>query len=141
MQRKRTQSREYAVQVLYQIILKEDVAEEVLESFWQQNNTEDDSKEFATQLVLGTLEHLTDIDAMVQSYAQNWNPARMAIIDRNILRMATFELIYCEDIPVKVTINEAVNLAKKFSQEDSGKFVNGILDKISHAESLPKNKQ
>jgi transcription antitermination factor NusB len=82
------------------------------------------------ELVDGVAQHLEEIDAKIASYAANWELERMAVVDRNVLRMGSFELLYRQDIPPKVSINEAVELAKKFSGLASGKFVNGILDKI-----------
>ena len=79
---------------------------------------------------MGTIKYLEDIDKKVSGYATNWNLNRMAVVDRNVLRLGSFELLYLKDIPAKVSINEAVDLAKKYSGEDSGKFVNGILDRI-----------
>ena len=84
------------------------------------------------------MENQLEIDQVLGKYADNWELSRMAMIDRNVMRLATYELLYLADVPPKVTLNEAVNLAKKFSQEESGKFVNGILDKINHTEK-PKN--
>lgn len=109
--------------------------EEILALFWSEySQFPEDVRSFAQMLVLGTLEHLAQIDAVLVKYAENWQLDRMAVIDRSILRFATYEILYREDIPPKVSINEAVNIAKKFSQQDSGKFVNGILDKINHSE-------
>lgn len=130
--RKRTQAREYALQILYQIDLANKDPKECLEDFWQaQEQTCDEKiKEFASFLVCGTLEHISVIDNFIKEYTTNWQLERMAAVDRNILRMATFELVFASDIPSKVSINEAVELAKKYSNLESGKFVNGILDKI-----------
>lgn len=133
--RKRTQAREFALQILYQLEMNPGSRQEIQNSFWDSSpETPDEVRRFAETLVDGTLAHQQEIDEIVTRAAENWEIARMAVIDRNILRFATYELLFVEDIPPKVTINEAVNLAKKFSQEDSGKFVNGILDKISHTE-------
>lgn len=85
---------------------------------------------FAEPLIQGTLEHRSDVDAIIRKYAQNWDLRRMAVVDRNILRLAIYEMRYRDDIPPVVTINEAVDIAKKFSTDDSGKFVNGILDRV-----------
>jgi len=85
------------------------------------------------------LEHLDEIDRKITQYAENWQMDRMAAVDRNILRFAVYELIFMDDIPPKVSINEAVNIAKKYSQEESGKFVNGVLDKIHHTEAKAKS--
>ena len=91
-------------------------------------------QEFTEQLVRGTHEHLKEIDQKIIQYTENWQLNRMAVVDRNILRFAVYELLFLDEIPPKVTINEAVNVAKKYSQDEAGKFVNGILDKINHTE-------
>ncbi len=141
MIRKRTQARECALQILYQYEINPEPLPDLFERFWQQEEQTAATKEvrdFAEKLARGTCEHQAEIDKVISQYADNWELHRMAIIDRNIMRFATFELLFASDIPPKVTINEAVNLAKKFSQEESGKFVNGILDKINHTEK-PRN--
>ncbi len=140
MQRKRTQSRECALQILYQYEMNPEPMPEILKFFWSQQDEgfADDVRVFAEKLALGVMENLQEIDKVVEKYADNWELSRMAMIDRNVMRLATYELLYLADVPPKVTLNEAVNLAKKFSQEESGKFVNGILDKINHTEK-PKN--
>ena len=130
MLRKRTQARECALQILYQYEMNPEPMPEILKKFWsQQDETfSEDIRSFAEKIALGTVEHQEEIDKVVERYADNWELSRMAMIDRNIMRFATYELLYLADVPPKVTLNEAVNLAKKFSQEESGKFVNGILD-------------
>ena len=85
---------------------------------------------FAEPLIRGTLEHRDEADALIKKHAQNWDLHRIAAVDRNILRLAIYEMLHRDDIPPVVSINEAVDIAKKFSTQDSGKFVNGILDKI-----------
>jgi N utilization substance protein B len=85
---------------------------------------------FAEPLIRGTLEHRDQLDEEIKGHAKNWDLHRMAVVDRNILRLAIFEMRYREDIPPVVSINEAVDIAKKYSTQDSGKFVNGVLDKI-----------
>ena len=136
MHRKRTQARECALQILYQYEMNPEPMPEILKKFWsQQDETfSAEIRAFAEKLALGTVEHQAEIDKVIERYADNWELSRMAMIDRNIMRFATYELLYLADVPPKVTLNEAVNLAKKFSQEGSGKFVNGILDKINHTE-------
>lgn len=142
--RKRTQGREYALQILYQHEMNPDTIEEQLAGFWAANEElSEEIRQFTKALVLGTVAHQKEIDEVISRYAENWQLNRMAVLDRNILRFATYELLYLGDIPPKVTINEAVNIAKKFSQEESGKFVNGVLDKINHTEKsrqAPGNK-
>ncbi|MDD5217220.1 MAG: transcription antitermination factor NusB [Candidatus Omnitrophica bacterium] len=133
--RKRTQAREYALQILYEHEMNPDSAENILSLFWEEHqDAVQDIRDFTKMLVNGTLEHLAELDAVITRYIENWELNRLAVVDRNILRFATYEILYRDDIPPKVTINEAVNIAKKFSQEDSGKFVNGVLDKINHTE-------
>lgn len=137
--RRRTKARELALQVLYQVDIRKEDADILLEDFWQQEQQAKRQvnisiKEFTTTLVMGTLKNLEKINALISSYAENWELDRMAVIDRNILRMASFELLYLEDIPPKVSINEAIDLAKRYGDVDSGKFVNGILDRISKEE-------
>lgn len=85
---------------------------------------------FATRLVEGTLEHRDTIDERLQAVTRNWDLRRMAVVDRNVLRMAVYELMFCTDVPPKVAINEAIEIGKKFSTANSGGFVNGILDRI-----------
>jgi transcription antitermination protein NusB len=130
--RKRSLAREYALQVLYQHDITSEFDEQIMRIFWESLNEQiDDSvKEFSQSLVRGTIEHRSLIDERIMAYAANWQLERMAVVDRNILRLAGYELLYCPGIPPKVAINEAVELAKKFSGEEAGKFVNGILDKI-----------
>ena len=136
MNRKRTQARECALQILYQYEMNPEPMPEILSKFWSQQDEpfSEDIRTFAEKLALGTVEHQAEIDQVLERHADNWELARMAMIDRNIMRFATYELLYLEEIPPKVSINEAVNIAKKFSQEESGKFVNGVLDKINHTE-------
>ncbi len=133
--RKRTQAREYALQILYQIDVRNDPEDKILVDFWKNIETEPEISDFAAKLVIGTIRNKKKIDEMISKYASNWKLSRMAVIDRNVLRMAAYELLFCEDIPPKVSINEAVDLAKKFGDTESGKFVNGILDKINKEEA------
>lgn len=137
--RKRTQAREFALQILYHQDLNPEPAGALLNAFWEENPAPPEVHEYTDRLVQGTLGHLAEIDAVLTKYAEHWELHRMAAVDRNILRYAVYELLYLEDIPAKVAINEAVNIAKKFSQEESGKFVNGVLDKINHSEARRKD--
>lgn len=91
-----------------------------------------DVRRFALELVEGVRERREEIDALISTHSTNWKLSRMAAVDKNILRMAVFELMSCGEIPTKVTINEAVEIAKKFGSAESGAFVNGILDNIAH---------
>jgi N utilization substance protein B len=132
--RKRTQARECALQILYQVDIRKDPVDKLFLDFWRENEAEAEISDFANSLVIGALKNLKEIDETISAYASNWKLSRMAVIDRNVLRQATYELLFCPDIPQKVSINEAVDLAKKFGDMESGKFVNGILDKISKEE-------
>jgi len=131
--RKRTQAREFSLQILYQIDITHDSCEASLNNFWQahiEENTEDEIRNFTIELVKGTVDNIEAIDRNIAKYAANWQLKRMAVVDRNILRMGCFEILFRNDIPSKVSINEAVELAKKYSGLEASKFVNGILDKV-----------
>jgi transcription antitermination factor NusB len=132
--RKRSKARVLALKFLYQIDITKEDTSSALEHFWQGQHAQRSIKEFTTQLTQGTLTNLCKIDSVISKYAQNWQLKRMAVIDRNILRLGCFELLFLKDIPPKVSINEAVELAKRYGDVDSGKFVNGILDKIHKKE-------
>jgi transcription antitermination factor NusB len=133
--RKRSKSREHALKVLYAMDVRRDTSEECLIDFFEMHDIKSkEITEFTTSLVEGVEKQFKDIDKIIKKYAKNWEINRMAVIDRNILRLATFELLYDDNIPPKVSINEAIELAKKFGDQNSGKFVNGILDKIKKEE-------
>ena len=152
---KRREARERAVQFLFQHDLNPPEDLEVgLATFWNSQRTaaieedkgpatwgekvdlpppsaeEAETRLFAEPLIRGVLEHRDAIDEQIKKHARNWEFHRIAAVDRNIMRLAIYEMLYRQDIPPIVSINEAVDIAKKFSTEDSGKFVNGILDKI-----------
>lgn len=135
--RKRTKARECALQILYAMDIFKDDAGDRIKVYWDNQEEEEDAevKKFANLLVRGVMKNHEAIDGMITKYATNWDISRMAVIDRNILRLATFELLFTDDIPPKVSINEAIDIAKRFGDKDSGKFVNGILDKIHKTES------
>lgn len=129
----RRQARETALQVLFQTDLLKDEQD-------SHNNVEKWAEEFALpassipfakELVAGTLEHKAEFDNYLKDLSEDWSINRMPSVDRNLLRMACFELFYRADIPDKVTINEAVELAKQYGSEDSARFVNGILDQLA----------
>ena len=133
--RKRTKAREYALQILYAVDITKDDARDCVRRFWEgSEESSGEVKKFAADLVLGVSDNKKEIDRMIAKYATNWQLDRMAVIDRNVLRFAAYELLYVKDIPPKVSINEAIDIAKKFGGPDSGKFVNGVLDKINKTE-------
>ena len=116
--------------MLYQADLRAADSQHVGEAFWEDQTPPEDVKAFANQLFAGTIEHLGEIDPLIASHANNWDLKRMAVIDRNILRLGVFELLHLDDVPPKVSINEAIELAKRFGDTESSKFINGILDAI-----------
>ena len=135
--RRRTHARQLALEVLYQVdLLGPDVVEVSLnhpadfETDSAADGRDSDARNFARELVGGVIEHVSDIDNRIRAVAENWDLTRMATVDRNVLRLCTYELVYRDDIPPKVSINEAVELAKSYSTAESGTFVNGILDRI-----------
>ncbi len=130
---KRRRAREYALQLLFQLELaNSEFTEDTWSAFWEGIDEESDVKEFSLDIVRSTMSHISEIDAIIKKAAEHWSLERMAIIDKNILRAATCEMLYRQDIPSSVAINEAIEIAKKFSTEESASFINGILDKISH---------
>ena len=134
----RTQARQSCLQLLYEIeVIKINPAQAV-EDYFLHNRLLPQHKEFTAFLVSGVCSRMKDLDEIISRHAKNWHISRMAIVDKNILRMGTFELVCTEDIPPKVTINESVELAKKFGDSDSPKFVNGILDGIFRKEDIKK---
>ena len=136
MRGKRSQAREAALKVLYQLDVTRDPPEEGLKIFFRDHRIPLDAQPFVTRLVQGTFSHLSEVDRLLAKYATNWALGRMAVVDRNILRMGVFELLFDNETPPKVVINEAVELAKRFGAVDSGKFVNGVMDSIHKAERV-----
>lgn len=151
----RREARERAIQFLFQYDLnRPDNLDEALAHFWESQRAAALAEEkgkatwgekhdlppptaeeaavrlFADPLIRGTVEHLMEIDGKIKHFARNWDLHRMAAVDRNVLRLAIYEMLHRDDIPPVVSINEAVDIAKKFSTDESGKFVNGILDKV-----------
>ena len=129
---KRRRSREFALQVLYQLEIAKQDALRTLAQFQENFSEGVERDDFVERLVLGVSEHRKEIDRLIERYSENWRLDRMNMIDRNILRMAAFELLYCEDIPPKVTLNEAIDLGKRYGTDESGSFINGILDRIQN---------
>ena len=115
--------------MLYQYDLSRE-SEQLLDGYWSGKAITEDVKEFSNSIVEGVIKNISMIDNKISQSASNWSIERMAAVDRNILRMATYELLFMNDIPVKVTINEAIEIAKRYGGDDSGAFVNGILDRI-----------
>jgi N utilization substance protein B len=127
----RRKAREAAVQMLYQIDLCGLDPAVAVELFWQHLGSAAERDEFADQLVLGFARVSEAIDAKIRAVSRHWRLERMARVDRNIIRLGAYELMHVADIPRRVTLNEAVELAKRFGNEESPAFVNGVLDRIA----------
>ena len=123
-------SREMSLKVLFQIDLANTNMEETLKYTFQNDNLSDEVKEFTLLLVKGVLSNSSEIDKVIDKYTNNWSLERINNVDRNILRIAIYEILYLENIPKSVSINEAVELAKKYGTKSSFSFVNGVLGKI-----------
>ena len=126
----RRKARELALQILYQIETRKTSTEEALEVIFSRYRFKPEVREFAETLVRGSHHFILPLNSLIKKYAKNWTLDRMATVDRNILRLAIYELLFLENVPPIVSINEAVEIAKRYGTDDSGKFVNGILDKI-----------
>jgi transcription antitermination protein NusB len=125
---KRRTAREKALQALFQIDLSESVPQEAIESVLGEEGLSDD---FLEQLVFGVVEHKEDIDSLLRDHLENWNLERLANVDRSILRIAVFEMKYIDEIPVKVSMDEAIELAKLFGDDSSSRFINAVLSKVN----------
>jgi N utilization substance protein B len=125
----RHESREWAVQFLFQRDFNAGDLGEALEEFWKERQPVAKLRAFAEELVRGVEAHRAEIDALLQKYAENWEVRRMGGVDRNVMRVALFEMLHRPDIPPVVSINEAVELVKESGSDESGRFVNGILDR------------
>ncbi len=134
----RREGRENAVQALYAIELSPSQPREAIHLFWESNHFKPAAKAFAAELLNGILDKSAELDTQISAKSPNWSISRMSKIDLAIIRLAAYELIYRKDIPKNVTINEAIEIAKKFGSEETPAFVNGILDEI--AKSLPEIK-
>jgi len=137
----RRRAREYALQALFQADVRDVPVQSALNDLWsglmdgegieEARTPESEEVEFAQRIVNGVADNRAGIDELIEGSSTNWRMARMPVVDRNILRMAVYELMECKDIPATVSINEAVELAKKFGTSDSRGFVNGIVDRIA----------
>ncbi|PYV00379.1 MAG: transcription antitermination factor NusB [Acidobacteria bacterium] len=123
-------ARECALQMLYQLDVGKQAQAEILATFWLMNDHPEKVREFANELFTGAVSRLSHIDGIIQQHAKNWRLGRMAAVDRNILRLAVYELLSDSHPPATVVINEALEIAKKFSTHESAQFVNGVLDSI-----------
>ena len=129
---KRREGREAAVQLLFHwdMNVRQPLEEADLNWFWQLRAANQPTKEFATRVAVGVIEEQVAIDEKISRYTANYELKRISAVDRNILRVAIYEMLFCNDVPPIVAINEAIDIAKKFGTEESGKFVNGVLDRV-----------
>ena len=129
----RRRSRELAMQVLFYMDMSRSDSKELLELYQKNFPISKKILPFFLELVKGVIHVKSEIDSIIERFSSNWKINRMSCVDRNILRIAVYELLFCKDIPSKVSINEAIDIGKKFGTEDSGAFINGILDGINMA--------
>ncbi len=127
---KRRSSRELALKFLYQFELNEGDLDEQIKLFLERNSSQEDVETFMKELVVSLINKMEEIDEIIQKFSDHWVIDRMTVIDRNILRIGTCELLFIFSTPPKVVINEAIDIAKKYGNEDSPEFINGILDKV-----------
>ena len=129
----RRQARELAMQALFYMDMQSNASLQMLEHFRDNFRPPQKVTPFFLTLVNGVLETRREIDDLIERFSKNWKISRMSCVDRNVMRIAVYELLHCEDIPPKVTINEAVDVGKKFGTDESGAFINGIMDSIRDA--------
>ncbi len=133
----RRKSREYALQGLYMYELSHPPVEEILTFGWIDREIPQDIRDFTIKLINGSVENLAGIDDLIEKHSRNWKIERLSVVDKSILRMSVYAMLYLTDIPVAVTINEGIELGKLYGGESSGQFINGILDAIRKTE-LPQ---
>ena len=126
----RRKARELALQMLFQHDMAGNEPDMVIATFEDLQKSKPNTREFATKIFRGTVDHLTELDDMIQAQAENWRLSRMAVVDRNIIRKTEYEYLHETDTPKLVIIDEAIEIAKKFGTQKSSQFINGILDGI-----------
>lgn len=128
---KRRKARECALQILYQLEFDNTRLEKTILQYWENKKASLPIKEYCNWLVKGIIAHQDEVDKRIQSTSRNWRLSRMGLVDRNILRIAVFELLYEKSIAPPIVIDEAIEIAKKFSGEEAAVFVNGVLDGVN----------
>lgn len=126
----RRKARELALQMLYQHDMSGNQPDAIVATFEELQKSKPNTRDFATRVFRGTVANLEKIDDMIQAQADNWRLSRMAVVDRNIIRMSVYEFLHEDDTPKLVIIDEAIEIAKKFGTQKSSQFINGILDGI-----------
>lgn len=133
----RRASREIAMKLLYQLEIQKDDREEQIDYVLEENSLNDKDREYVTDVVEGVAKNLSHIDNIIEDHSKGWKIGRISKVDLSIMRLSIYEICFRNDIPYSVSVNEAVELAKKYSNEDAGAFVNGILSKVSKIRILP----
>jgi N utilization substance protein B len=132
----RRKARELALQVLYQMEITGDPAPAGPDIFWGHFPSRPEARDYAQRLVAGTMEHREEIDGLLDQAVENWKLGRMSKVDLIILRFATYELLFCPDIPLNVSIDEAIEIGNRYGSDDSSAFINGVLDHVADANGL-----
>lgn len=132
----RRKARELALQVLYQMEITGDPSPTGPDSFWGHFPTRPGSRDFAQRLIAGAVEHRAEIDGLLENAIKNWKLGRMSKVDLIILRLATYELLFCPDIPLNVSIDEAIEIGDRYGSDDSPAFINGVLDHVADTNGL-----
>ncbi len=128
---KRRKSRELTLQLLYQYEIRKEPPEKLLKQFWEEKSKlNKDIRAFSEEIFMGTLEHVEKIDQVISELSLHWKLSRLSLVDKNILRFAIYEICFRDDIPPKVTVDEAIEVSRKYSGDDAGSFINGILDNL-----------
>jgi len=127
---RRRKARENALQILFQLEFNKPQIEKVIDQFWKEKKASEEIRDYSNWLVKGIVSHQPEIDNLIQSLSDHWRLSRMAHVDRNILRIAVFEFLYEKNIAAAIIINEAIEIAKKYSSDEAAAFINGILDAI-----------
>ena len=126
----RRKAREYALQMLFQWDITHDSMDQIQATFWDGQDEPEETRTFAETLASGSVANVEQIDVLIERHAENWRLDRMAVVDRNILRLACYEFLYDAETPKTIVINEAIEVARRFSSQESPQFINGILDSI-----------
>ena len=127
----RRKARELVLEALYRIEVTQDAPDDIMADIFLRRDYNSEIKEYSSRLFTATTGNLKEIDSLIAEYVENWDLSRMAILDKNILRFAICELLFVEGVPVKVILNEAIEIAKRYSTQDSGRFINGVIDRIA----------
>lgn len=137
----RRKARELALQVLYQMEITGDPSPTGPDSFWGHFPSRAGARDFAQRLIAGTVEHRTEIDGLLETALENWKLGRLSKVDLIILRLATYELLFCPDIPLNVSIDEAIEIGNRYGSDDSSAFINGVLDHVADAKGLKESER